>query len=393
MSFYLLPYNSNILNEKHFNFSYETNINNINIMLNKSLNQYINYAKKQIDIYYNEWDLYKKYTNPYEYIHSIIPFTKSAVSKLKPLSRSFFKLIEIINLLNLLDDFRYNIKTFHLAEGPGGFIEALVWLRNNEKDLYYGMTLLNDDNNTPGWKKSQYFLNKNSNVKIEYGKNKNGDLSDVENLKYCYEKYNNSIDFITGDGGFDFSIDFNKQEIISTKLIFYQIAFAIAMQKYEGTFILKFFDLFTSCSLDLIYLLSLCYEKIYIVKPFTSRYANSEKYIVCKRFKLLNRKDIMEKIIENYNNINNDEYYLRNIFKFNIPYFFTNKLEEYNAIVGQQQIENIISTIHLINNSLSNNSHNKNEKLENIKSNNIQKCIQWCLKYKIPYNKNLFINV
>ena len=30
------------------------------------------------------------------------------------------------------------------------------------------------------------------------------------------------MNYITGDGGFDFSIDFNKQEEISTKLIFYK---------------------------------------------------------------------------------------------------------------------------------------------------------------------------
>ena len=27
-----------------------------------------------------------------------------------------------------------------------------------------------------------------------------------DNLKYCYKKYRNSIDIITADGGFDFSI-------------------------------------------------------------------------------------------------------------------------------------------------------------------------------------------
>ena len=348
MSFYLLPSNSNTVNIDNISFTYTKDVYNIDIYINKSLHNYINYAKKQIDIYYTEWDSYKKYTNPYEYIHSIIPLYKTSVSKLKPLSRSFFKLIEIFHLLDILNDITIpNITSFHLAEGPGGFIEALLWLRNNTNDVYYGMTLINDDINIPGWKKSQYFLNKNQNVKIEYGINKNGDLSDVENLKYCYEKYNNSIDIITGDGGFDFSVDFNKQEIVSTKLILYQICFAISMQKEGGIFILKFFDLFTEASVDLIYLLSLCYEKIYIVKPFTSRYANSEKYIVCKKFKSINVKTILDKIIENYFEINNNENFLKRILNINIPYFFLNKLEEYNAIIGQQQIENIISTINL----------------------------------------------
>jgi len=383
MSFYLLPNNSNTLNINNISFTYTEDTSKIDICINKSSHNYINYAKKQIDIHYSEWDSYKKYTNPYEYIHSIIPQYKTSVSKLKPLSRSFFKLIEIFHLLDILNDITpRNITSFHLAEGPGGFIEAVSWLRNNINDIYYGMTLINDDDNIPGWKKSEYFLNRNENVKIEYGINKNGDLSDVENLKYCYKKYKNSIDIITGDGGFDFSLDFNKQEILSTKLILYQICFAISIQKEGGIFILKFFDLFTEASVDLIYLLSLCYEKIYIVKPFTSRYANSEKYIVCKKFKSINVETILDKIISNYTEINNNEKFLKRILNINIPYFFLNKLEEYNAIIGQQQIENIISTIGLITNN------SNNDKLENIKNNNIQKCVQWCIKYKIPYYKN-----
>ena len=33
-------------------------------------------------------------------------------------------------------------------------------MRNNENDSYKGMTLINDDPNVPGWKKSEHFLNK-----------------------------------------------------------------------------------------------------------------------------------------------------------------------------------------------------------------------------------------
>ena len=45
---------------------------------------------------------------------------------------------------------------FHLAEGPGGFIEALAHARDNNNDSYIGMSILDDmhDPNIPGWKKS-----------------------------------------------------------------------------------------------------------------------------------------------------------------------------------------------------------------------------------------------
>lgn len=378
MSYYILP-----------SFLSTIDVNNIDIIvgdskeiISKSLNKYLSSIKKQITSYSNNWDIYKKYTNPYEYIHSINPSLKLSVSKLKPISRSFYKLIEISNMLHICDKFNNHINSFHLAEGPGGFIEAMTLLRNNFKeDKYYGMTLINnDDDIIPGWKKSYNIFSKNKKIIIENGYNGKGDLLDINNLWYCYNKYKSSMDLITGDGGFDFSTDFENQEINANKLIFSQVTFAIAMQKKKGIFILKIFDIFTEITIDILYLLALLYEKIYIVKPNTSRYANSERYIICKYFKLDDTIEILKKLSQMYPLINKN-INIKRFLNIDIPYIFINKLEDINAIIGQQQLENILSTFYLIDNP-------KEEKIENIKKNNLQKCIQWCIKYKIPYNKN-----
>ena len=120
-----------------------------------SLNGYLNNVKQQINDNCDDWDHIKRYTNPYEFIHTNIPNSKNSISKLKPISRSFYKMVELTNILHLLDEFNdTHINTFHLAEGPGGFIEAMTYMRKNENDKYYGMTLINDDPNVPGWKKS-----------------------------------------------------------------------------------------------------------------------------------------------------------------------------------------------------------------------------------------------
>ena len=378
MSYYILP-----------SFSCNLEVNNISILLgnneeiiSKSLFNYLNFMKQQIDTYEHAWDIYKKYTNPYEYIHSLIPNFKQSVSKLKPISRSFYKLIEIFNMLRLDEDFGNSINTFHLAEGPGGFIEAMTLLRQQFKnDKYYGMTLINENCNIiPGWRKSLNFLSKYDNIFLEYGIDKKGDLFNIDNLWYCYNKYRGTIDLITGDGGFDFSVDFNKQEINANKLIFCQMCFAIAMQKKNGSFILKIFDVFTNATIDILYILSQLYKKIYIVKPNTSRYANSERYVICKYFKDDNILPILTKLTSIYPFINAN-ISIKRFLQIDIPYIFINKLEDINAIIGQQQLENILTTFYLIENS-------KEEKIDTIKKNNIQKCIQWCIKYKIPYNKN-----
>ena len=79
----------------------------------------------------------------------------------------------------------------------------------------------------------------------------------------------------------------------------------------------------------------------------------------------------LEKNEINITSIINNEY----------QYFFVNKLEEFNITTGQQQIEAHDQLINIFKNK------NKEERLEILKKTNIQKCIQWCEKYKIPYNK------
>jgi hypothetical protein len=134
------------------------------------------------------------------------------------------------------------------------------------------------------------------------------------------------------------------------------------------------------------------YSEVYITKPFTSRLANSEKYIVCKNF-LLNKDESemfissfmsqFEKLMK-YNNI-------VSLLDFEHDYYFLNKIEEINIIMGQKQLENIITTLNIIG------SRNNHDKIDSLKKTNIQKCILWCEKYDIPCIKlvssnNIFLS-
>jgi len=252
------------------------------VFLTPYLSNQLIYNKTKIENFINKWEYMKKITNPYEYIHTNIPNTKNALCMYKPLSRSYFKMIEMINVSNLFSgtDYIMGINSFHLAEGPGGFIEAIANTRKNTNDKYYGMTLIDNKQYVPGWKKITKILDKYPNIIIEKGQDNTGDLLNIENFKYCYNKYKNSMNIITADGGFDFSINYNMQEVISLELLFAQIAYAIVMQKKGGTFIIKIFDVFSSAMVDLIYLLTSVYSEISFYKPYTSRPANSEKYLI-----------------------------------------------------------------------------------------------------------------
>lgn len=387
MSYYVLP-SMNIdiePNNLKICINNKKNDEEIPTFINQSTLFYLNRIKSKINQHIELWDNMKKYTNPYEFIHTIIPDIKYSVSKYKPISRAFFKLVEIYNTYGMLKN-RNNINTFHLAEGPGGFIEATHFMRNNPYDLYYGMTLV-DENKThiPGWDKLTQNLNNCNNIIIEKGKDNTGDLYNPDNLLHCKQHYANSMDIITGDGGFDFSTDFNNQENSAIRLIFTQVAYAITMQKYNGCFILKIFDVFLRSTNDIIFLLSCFYKEVYIYKPSTSRNANSEKYIICKCFTKTKTTKISNKFINILKILKNIDFqykYIYSVININIPHYTLNLVKEINVIFCKKQIDNILSTLKLMKNK-----DKKNEKIKLLKTHNIQKCINWCRRNKIEYNK------
>ena len=129
-----------------------------------SLNHYLTEIKEKISECGEEWNANKKYTNPYEYIYTNSP--RTSVCKYKPISRAYFKMVEILNTFNFpAFDSQKPLQMFALAEGPGGFIEAVLNYRNNPNDQYYGMTIEDPvDNEVPGWKKTTNFLKSNPNV-------------------------------------------------------------------------------------------------------------------------------------------------------------------------------------------------------------------------------------
>ena len=372
-----IPYRENIIDLFEPSFTRTSQYS-----INCTLSRYLCEIKTKIDTCQDEWDRCKKLTNPYEYIHTPVPNSKQAICKHKPLSRSFYKMIEIYHTMFLEDILTGPRKIFYLAEGPGGFVEALTYLRNESQDVHYAISLVDDkDTSVPGWRKSQSFLDSNPNVFIERGVDDTGNLLNPLTLLDIYERHQGSVDLVTADGGFNFSSNFNHQEVASTQLIACQIAYAIAIQKQGGTAIIKFFDTFTSASLDLVHFLLIAYKEVTWIKPCTSRYANSERYAVCRGFRLKNVAAYVNKLQRLLIELA-DCHSMSRVLTCEIPYLVLNKIEEYNAIFGQQQIESIANTLSLIENP-------KHDKLDSIKKGNIGKCISWCQKYKLPYNRTI----
>lgn len=110
----------------------------------------LNYKSKIEELDKKDWEDFKKYTNDYELVFTSKDFSKS-VSKYIPISRSFFKLWEIIHEYKYYFNGDEN-KCFFMAEGPGGFVEAYSKWRGKKlcKDSVFVTTLVDDnDKNIP----------------------------------------------------------------------------------------------------------------------------------------------------------------------------------------------------------------------------------------------------
>lgn len=167
----------------------------------------------------------------------------------------------------------------------------------------------------------------------------------------------------------------------------------LSYQSENGCCIIKVGDIIYKPILDIFYLLSILYEKIYIIKPLTTSVFNNERFIICKKFSIesTKKKLLFQYVLDIMNEIKQSNIFYPNIsLLFNeIPHFFINKIEESNLSIAHQQLEYHDIITNIIFNKLC------KEKQENIKKSHINKCIVWCDKYKIPYNKifdkNIFL--
>lgn len=325
------------------------------------------------------WDVAKRLTNPYEYLHSTPPSSKTPVAKKTPASRAYFKMIEILSSLPSEFTDSPQMTSFHLAEGPGGFIEALVDVRASYEhvDKHFGITLLNEDSGTPGWRKGRRFLQMHPDRVVVYtGADGTGDIMNIDTFEQITTAHSSSMSLITGDGGIDFSLDYSKQEETAYPLIVAEAAYAVSLQAPGGTFILKVFDTVLSTTQSLLYSLSLVYESVCICKPYASRPGNSERYVVCTGFKPQNHAQLIE----------NAHITMKALCAGKTSFHcgpvpdaaFEYALSEISCILGQKQLENMAATFDLI-------CSNRKTSEERLVESSIALCIKWCRDNHIPY--------
>ena len=327
------------------------------------ISEKINRTKSLIDEYPKEWEIAKKMIHDYEYIYT--SSYRKNISKISPISRSYFKFKEMFYTYNLVNRDIKN-KIVCLAEAPGGFIQSINHSLTRSIENIYGITLLSEDKSVPKWNN---MLKRYPNTIFEYGTKGTGDLYDFMNVISMIKKIGkSSVHLITGDGGFDYSSDYSKQEENSLKLIYSEIFLALNLQVEGGSFICKLFDLFQRGTIMLLNILRLSYKEVYIHKPKVSRYSNSEKYIVCLGYKGYN-KDIISLLCHHFK---------ENDLNMPIKKTFINNIVEINRIYCESQINHINRGIDII----------KKRSLSSSPTNNqLELAMEWCEEYDIQINQ------
>jgi len=333
-----------------FQYSKENTILISNCLFNylNELNNQINLIKEEDQITFQ--NIYET-VNPYQYLLTTVPGNEFSISKVKPNNNVFFEIIELFQLASI-NDYSSNLCK-HLDCGLFTF--------NNDSIEYYLHICREDCIDTIV-------------------------LYDIVNMNRLYYTVRNKsfntklFDLLF----FDLNFTLNSSQIVFDLLVY--ILIILKHQKRNGTTIIKMSYLFYKPIIDCIYLLSCLFEKIHFLKPSTLNPLCPEFYLVCRGFNDLNILNNIEKQIEQLfilKNEYNSDMLLNSIFdsSYDLPYIYLNKIEELNSIFGQQHLETLDQVINLYKNK------SRDEKIDILRKNHINKCIQWCEKNELPHNK------
>jgi hypothetical protein len=354
MSYYILPKN---INSIYVNPQYSNEL--CKPCISYSLLNYYDEIKDQVnEMFFYDCDLSDnsfedaiKIINPYEFIFSKVPGSKFSVSKLKPKNNIFYDLLEIYNNLNIFDSFKdiNAINVLHISPNYVDAIECFEMFREGLADMHYSSNKIEIDN-------------------------------DLNRTKMDFIFYETETETETTD----YFISLIKAIIV-----------ILRNQKHNGTSIIKIGSVFHKPVVDILYYLSSLYDKVYISKPNTNNITSFDRYIVCKSF--IYNEQSTQYLKLNYFKLlifikKLEDKHIYSVLDYDVPYYFKNKIDDLNIIIGQQQLEAFDQIITLYKNK------NKEDKIESIKKTNIQKSVSWCEKYKIPCNKfaekiNIFLPI
>lgn len=141
--------------------------------------------------------------------------------------------------------------------------------------------------------------------------------------------------------------------------------------------------MFNHQTISMMSLLKHCFKSIHIIKPLTSRPANSEKYLMCCGYKVTKGRDqiaflkdiIMRRAASPRK---------RDVYK-QTDLSLLQQIVHYNIYYTSRQVYYIQKTIDLINSFDATQPSLRHKRFDDTLMTNFKKCQKWCQKYEIPY--------
>ena len=379
MSYYILPkINTELILDPCVHLS----MDKIIIFISQSI---VSYLTKTTDSLHNLLQIDSTYSfktlneivYPYEYLFSHLPASNLSICKAKPTSRMYYDMIEIYNTLKLSECLpNKNMTALYYGSHGSCVIDYMQFLRETLNDRNILVEPIQDKRIgivTPLNSGNPNALNEPTYTPIP---------DDIAN----------ACDYIYYELPDKTYADTNQYILGLLKAVKYMLMY----QSSRGCMILKLGNTYYKPVIDILYIISSLYNKVYIIKPNTSNNIYDEKYLVCKTFAgtLQKKNQYLDKIDKIYTICFREQHEIniQSIVKNEISSYFLNKIEECNIIMGQQQIDAYDQMINLVKNK------NKVDKVESLRKHNIQKCIHWCEKYKMPCNRfadkiNIFLPI
>lgn len=273
----------------------------------------------------------RPYIHPFEELHKMIvdpdllEHTKTSL---------FFEMVETLTILGIHFDYHYKINVFHIGPQCMSTKKAVehIYKKHTTRCLYYGQE---------------------------------------ESFDACCT--NVLYDMITLHNEF---ID----EYDNAKHILRYLPIALVTQKNKGSLVIRMSSFVHALTIDILYMLSSMYSKVYITSPMCTNPLCDVKYVVCKGYlRPRNRDALYAQMKQLYHTIVTCpvDKCIDRIIQKPIPLYFINKIEELNSIFGQPRLEQLYMILTSV--------ENKQDKIQEQ-----TKCIEWCLKHKIAIQCGVF---
>lgn len=344
--------------KKEFNnedFDYRSNkLKNIYIKINNKLKEFeeFNKDKKKLAEYIKQYKAtgqklgrIRKYFS-YEVIDYAVE-----VLEINPVTNAWLKCYELLTYFDIIPKKSTDtFNSFHICELPGTFILATnhyIKTKTTIKEFNWNAQSLNPWTTKEKGKflPDQYGMAKKYKDRYHWAVDGTGDITKVINILFYQNQFKN-MDFVTSDCGQDSSEDFTMQEHKLNRVMFSQFVCAVGMLKKGGNYIAKIFTIQTKKMIEMIYICTTLFDKVYIVKPLKTKPTSGERYLVCMGFNNNNNKLI--DILINYLRVFDKRDSLIDMNK--ISNKFIDRLNNANNIMGYRRITSINQSIFQVKN-------------------------------------------